>query len=278
MAHEIWIRLGVFAAVLAVMAAWEIGAPRRGRIVPRLRHWGSNLLLVAIDSVVVRLVIPAGAVGAALWAGVHGFGLLHMLDLPALPAVVLAVVVLDLAIYAQHVVFHAVPLLWRLHMVHHSDRDIDVSTGLRFHPGEILLSVLIKMGVVAAIGVPVAAVIAFEVILNGMALFNHGNVRLPLPLDRLLRLIVVTPDMHRVHHSAIRRETNSNFGFNLSLWDRLFGTYTAQPAAGHEGMTIGLDQFRDAPTADVRWMLGLPFRGSIGSYPILSRHPEAGNE
>ncbi|HXH73158.1 MAG TPA: sterol desaturase family protein [Mariprofundaceae bacterium] len=261
------IRLPIFLGILAVMALWEIAAPRRQLGQPKGGRWASNLLLVAIDSVLVRLLIPMGATGAALWAANHGIGLLHVVELPATVAIVLAVIVLDLVIYAQHVAFHAVPILWRLHMLHHSDRDIDASTALRFHPLEIILSMLIKIAVVILIGAPALAVLLFEVILNGMAMFNHGNVRLPAPVDRLLRLAVVTPDMHRVHHSVIRRETNSNFGFNLSLWDRLFGTYRPQPEAGHDGMTIGLDQFQQSPTANLKWMLGLPWRGELGQYP-----------
>lgn len=261
------LRLPAFLIILAVMAGWELLAPRRPLQQSKPQRWSSNLLLVAIDSVLVRLLIPIGATGAALWAESHGIGLLNTIALPAAVTIVFAVVVLDLAIYAQHVVFHAVPLLWRLHMLHHSDRDIDASTALRFHPLEIILSMLIKIAVVVAIGAPAVAVLLFEVILNGMAMFNHGNVRLPAPIDRLLRLLFVTPDMHRVHHSVIRRETNSNFGFNLSVWDRLFGTYRPQPEAGHEGMTIGLDQYLQSPTASLKWMLGLPWQGEVGQYP-----------
>jgi sterol desaturase/sphingolipid hydroxylase (fatty acid hydroxylase superfamily) len=277
MGHEAWIRFGAFAAVLAVMAAWETQAPRRILGMPRSRRWRGNLMLVAVDAVAVRLLIPAGAVGASLWAAARNVGLCHQLAWTGWPAVLLCVVLLDLAIYAQHLLFHAVPLLWRLHMVHHADRDIDVTTGLRFHPGEILLSMLIKMGVVAMLGAPVAAVITFEVVLNAMAMFNHGNVRLPQYLDKWLRRLLVTPDMHRVHHSVLREEANRNFGFNLSWWDRLFGTYRAQPAAGHVQMTIGLKQYQQAATDGLGWMLALPFRGSIGPYPILSR-PEARHE
>jgi len=277
MVHEAWIRFGVFAAVLAAMAAWETVSPRRIPGMGRGRRWPGNLLLVAVNTVAVRLLLPAGAVGAALWAGAHHVGLCHLLGWSGWSAVLACVVLLDLAIYAQHVLFHAVPLLWRLHMVHHADRDIDVTTGLRFHPGEILLSMLIKMAVVALLGAPVAAVVIFEVVLNAMAMFNHANARLPQVLDTRLRRLLVTPDMHRVHHSIVRDETNRNFGFNLSWWDRLFGTYRAQPAAGHVQMTIGLEQFQQAETYRLRWMLALPFRGSIGAYPILSR-PEAGSE
>ncbi|MDX8408310.1 MAG: sterol desaturase family protein, partial [Mariprofundaceae bacterium] len=219
------IRIAVFLAILLGMAAWEIFAPGRTRVQSKLKRWLGNISLVALDTLIVRLLLPAGAAGVALWCAAHHVGLLYLLQLPEWLTILIAVILLDLAIYVQHVVFHAVPLLWRLHMVHHADRDLDVSSGLRFHPLEILLSMLIKMGLIALLGAPLMAVIIFETILNGMAMFNHANIRLPLGIDRALRLLLVTPDMHRVHHSVIVRETNSNYGFNLSLWDRLFGTY-----------------------------------------------------
>ncbi len=268
------LRSVVFIVVISAMAVWELLACRRPLTLPRTGRWLGNLSLVALDTLLVRLLLPAGAVGASVWAADHGFGLLHVWQLPDAVTIVMAVVLLDLAIYLQHVMFHAVPVLWRLHMVHHADRDLDVSSGLRFHPLEILLSMLIKMGLVALLGAPLMAVIIFEIVLNGMAMFNHANVRLPLPLDRLLRLLVVTPDMHRVHHSVEVRETNSNFGFNLSIWDRLFGTYRARPAAGHADMCIGLMQFQQAPTWRLGWMLVLPFVGEIGQYPRRKRRRE----
>ena len=200
-----------------------------------------------------------------------------LLALPAWVGVVASVVLLDLAIYFQHVLFHAVPVLWRLHRMHHADLDFDVTTGLRFHPIEILLSMVIKLAVVAALGAPALAVLIFEVLLNATSMFNHGNVRIPAGLDRVLRWVVVTPDMHRVHHSILSRETNSNFGFNLPWWDRLFGTYRAQPAAGHEGMTIGIEQFRDPRELRLDRMLLQPFRGDAGRYP-LGRREQANNE
>jgi len=212
-----------------------------------------------------------GAVGMAILAEARGWGVFNNLSVPLWLAVVLSVVALDFAIYLQHVLFHAVPILWRLHMVHHADLDFDVTTGLRFHTVEILLSMGIKLGVVVLLGSPALAVLLFEVILNATSMFSHGNIRLPAWLDRLLRVFVVTPDMHRVHHSVISRETNSNFGFNLPWWDYLFGTYRAQPAAGHEGMTIGLSQFRDERVDRLHWMLALPFVGSLGKYPINRR-------
>ncbi|MDT8377182.1 MAG: sterol desaturase family protein [Mariprofundaceae bacterium] len=278
MNDEAWIRLCLFAGVLAIMAVWELLAPKR-RLKQGYRRWPGNLGIVAVDSVLVRLVFPAGAIGAALWATEHGWGLLNLVALPDGVAIIIAVVLLDLAIYLQHLLVHAVPLLWRLHMVHHADLDIDVTTGLRFHPFEILLSMAIKIGVVVLFGAPALAVLLFELILNAMAMFNHSNVRLPQTVDAVVRCLLVTPDMHRVHHSVIRRETNSNFGFNLSVWDRLFGTYTARPQLGHRNMLIGLEQFQDMPAHRLAWMLRLPFTGFMGQYPMMKfgRGPENGD-
>ncbi len=267
--HESLIRLACFGGVLLLMALWEVLAPRRRLTVGRPPRWCGNLGMVALDTLAVRGLVPLGAVGTALLTEERGWGLLHLVPLPEWLAVVLAMIALDLVIYLQHVLFHAVPTLWRLHMVHHADLDLDATTGVRFHPLEILLSLGIKMGAVALLGAPAVAVLAFEVLLNATSMFNHGNVRLPAWLDRALRLVVVTPDMHRVHHSVVPRETNSNFGFNLPWWDYLLGTYRAQPAAGHEGMTVGLEQFRDERVADrLHWMLALPFLGRLGGYPI----------
>lgn len=278
MQTEAIVRLSAFTGVLVTMAMWELLAPRRPLRDRKMLRWSSNLGIVVLDSLLVRLLIPLGTVGIAAWASEAQFGLLHLLPLPVWLAVTITVVLLDLAIYAQHVLFHALPLLWRMHMVHHADRDIDVSTGLRFHPLEILLSMLIKMGLVALLGAPVWGVILFEVILNAMAMFNHSNIRLPASLDAWLRRLVVTPDMHRVHHSVVRQETNSNYGFNLSLWDHLFGTYRAQPQAGHTGMRIGLAHYQHAPTGRLDWMLGLPFTGEVGQYPRLSHHENGAPE
>jgi sterol desaturase/sphingolipid hydroxylase (fatty acid hydroxylase superfamily) len=224
--------------------------------------------------VVVRIVFPTAAVGMALVAEARGFGLFNAFAVPAFLAVTLSVILLDLAIYLQHVLFHAVPVLWRLHRMHHADLEFDVTTGVRFHPLEILLSMIIKLCVVAAIGAPAAAVLLFEVLLNATSMFNHGNVRFPQRLDRVMRWIVVTPEMHRVHHSAVPRETNSNFGFNLPWWDRWFGTYLAQPSAGHEDMTIGIEQFREPRELRLDRMLAQPFRDDDGSYPIGRRNAE----
>jgi sterol desaturase/sphingolipid hydroxylase (fatty acid hydroxylase superfamily) len=267
------IRLVAFAGIFALMAAWEMLAPRRDRKLGRGTRWPSNIGIVVLDTVLVRLVFPATAVGLALVAEARGWGLLHALVLTAWASVVLAVAALDFAIYLQHVLFHAVPALWRLHRMHHADLDIDVTTGARFHPIEILLSMGIKLGVVAALGTPAVAVLAFEVLLNATSMFNHSNVRMPIWLDRALRWIVVTPDMHRVHHSIIARETNSNFGFNLPWWDRLFGTYRDQPAAGHETMTIGIEQFRDPAEQRLDRMLTQPFRDEDKTYALGRREP-----
>jgi len=261
MEHEAWIRLLAFAAIFAAMAYWEVRAPRRDPELGRATRWPANLGLLVIDGLLVRLLIPTAAVGIALLGEARGWGLLNNLDLPVWLAVILAVILLDLAIYLQHVLFHAVPAFWRLHRVHHSDMEFDLTTAVRFHPVEILLSMLIKMGLVAALGAPALAVMLFEVILNGMAMFNHGNVYLPWEWDNKLRRMIVTPDMHRVHHSVHRDETNSNFGFNLSVWDRLFGTYRDQPIDGHTGMRIGLNDYRNERELGFTGLLLQPFRG-----------------
>lgn len=257
--RESSIRLGCFVGILAVMAIWELFAPLRDGQGQKPRRWSSNLILAVVNASLSYLVLPIGAAGFAGFCQQLGWGLFNQLDVPAWAAILLSVVLLDLAIYAQHVVFHRVPLLWRLHKVHHSDRDMDSSTGLRFHSIEILLSLAVKLAVVFLLGAPALAVLIFEVVLNGTSMFNHGNVRLPAWLDQLLRLLVVTPDMHRVHHSVIVRETNSNFGFNLPWWDRLFGTYRAQPKLGHREMTIGLPQYRDERGDHVLFLMALPF-------------------
>ena len=271
LSHEPTIRLAAFLGIFAVMAAWELAAPKRRLATSKLSRWIANIGMVVLNTVVVRLVFAAAAVGVAQAAEASGWGLLNVIALPGWIEVAAAVVLLDFVIYLQHVVFHAVPGLWRLHMMHHSDMDIDVTTGARFHPVEILLSMVIKMTVVAALGPAPVAVVIFEVLLNATSMFNHANVRLPGAADRVLRWLVVTPDMHRVHHSVIARETNSNFGFNMPWWDRLFGTYRDQPAAGHQGMTIGLDQFRDPGRLSLPRLLLLPVHGEVGGYPLGRR-------
>ena len=273
MSEEATIRLACFLGIFAAIALWEVAAPRRARSASRLARWPSNIAIVALNTLLARIVVPIAAVGLAAIGKAEGWGLLNAASLPPLAKVAVAVVVLDLAIYLQHVMFHAVPALWRLHRMHHADLDFDVTTGARFHPIEILLSAGIKMIVVAALGPPAVAVLIFEVLLNATAMFNHGNVRIALGLDRALRWLVVTPDMHRVHHSIEVEETNSNFGFNLPWWDRMFGPFRDQPAAGHEAMTIGLDQFRDPGELRLDRMLTQPFRESVGRYPI-GRRPD----
>ena len=261
---EIAVRLLVAVAVFAIMAGWEVLAPRRMLSAGRAARWPSNLGIVVVDALVVRLVVPAAAVGASLYAAGHGIGLFHYLNLRLSVAALLGFFILDLVIYAQHVVFHHVPWLWRLHRMHHADLDIDVTTGFRFHPFEILISLGIKIAVVLAFGIPPVAVFVFEVALNATSLFNHSNVSMPAWLDRIVRLVLVTPDMHRVHHSIVRHETDSNFGFNLPWWDRLFGTYRREPQAGHDGMTIGLPVFRDGKELRLDRMLTQPFRQDGG--------------
>ncbi len=270
LAHEPMLRLGVFLGVLVAMAVWELAAPRRRQNIPRVIRWTNNLALVVVDTLVLRLSFPILAVGLALIAEEHGWGLFNALDVPLWLAVLVSILLLDLTIYLQHVIFHAVPALWRLHRMHHADLEIDVTTGLRFHPVEILLSMVIKLAAVAALGAPAVAVLIFEVLLNATAMFNHANIRLPAGVDRALRLFVVTPDMHRVHHSVIPAETNSNFGFNLPWWDRLLGTYRAQPKGGHEGMTIGIEQFRTPRDLWLDRMLVQPLRGTASGGALHS--------
>jgi sterol desaturase/sphingolipid hydroxylase (fatty acid hydroxylase superfamily) len=271
-AFETTIRLASFASIFVVMAVWEVLAPRRPLTVPKPARWFSNLGLVTLNVLLVRVVLPLSAFGTAIVAAKQNWGLLNQWAAPAWSKFIIAVVMLDLAVYLQHVLFHAVPALWRLHMVHHADLDFDVTTGLRFHTFEILISTFIKIGVVAALGPPVWGVLTFEALLNATSMFNHSNVRLPRWFDRAIRLVLVTPDMHRVHHSIERREANSNFGFNLPWWDLLLGTYRAQPAAGHDGMQIGLTHVREEQKVDrLPGMLSLPFLRGTGEYPIGGR-------
>ncbi|PCI45805.1 MAG: hypothetical protein COB49_09580 [Alphaproteobacteria bacterium] len=259
MENEVAIRLYFFFGVLCIVAIWEALRSKRVRHISRKIRWTRNLSLVFLNSLVVRLIVPFTAVGVAIYADQHQIGLLNYLSLPTPLAVITAVLLLDLVIYGQHVVFHYVPWLWRLHKVHHIDQEIDVTTGLRFHPVEILLSSLIKAAAVLLLGVPAVAVVIFEILLNATAMFNHGNISLPISFDKILRLFIVTPDMHRVHHSVIPHETNSNFGFNMPWWDRLFGTYQPQPAQGHTKMDIGLKDYRNADKTGLWTLLTLPF-------------------
>jgi len=262
------IRLGFFFGVLIIMAIWELLWPRRVLTMSKLSRWLSNLGIVLLDNVLIRILFPVLVIGLAAMGQENKWGLLNNIQLPYWLSVGLGVLALDLVVYLQHLMFHAVPVIWRLHMMHHADLDIDVTTGLRFHPLEIIISMFIKLSTVAALGPSVLTVLIFEVTLNATAMFNHSNVKMPFHVDRLLRLLVVTPDMHRVHHSVTIRETNSNFGFNFPWWDRMFGTYRAQPVAGHEGMTIGLSQFRDPKRNNLFRMLILPFVGDPGAYSI----------
>ena len=262
MANEALIRLVVFVGLLGLFAGLEAMAPRRARRQPRAGRWFTNLALVVIDTLALRalaLAVPFLAVGAAVDAWTQGWGLFNRLDWPVLWEMVASLLILDFAIWAQHLITHKVPLFWRFHRVHHADRDLDVTTGLRFHPVEILASMGVKIGLVYVLGPQAVAVVLFEIILNGTALFNHANLRLPLALDRALRLVLVTPDMHRVHHSVHRVEHDSNYGFALSVWDRIFRTYRAQPDAGHDGMVVGLE-WQDERPAKLGWSLWLPFR------------------
>lgn len=269
--HEAIIRMAFFAGIFLVLALVELIVPRRALTTSKKTRWFGNIGIVFIDSLVLRLVAPAGAVGISVWIQSQGWGIFHVTEWPFWLEVLLTVMALDFIVYMQHVMFHAVPILWRLHMVHHTDLDFDLTTGVRFHPMEILISLGIKAGAILILGAPPLAVILFEILLNGTSMFNHGNMVIPLGIDRALRLLVVTPDMHRVHHSVFPFETNSNFGFSLPWWDRLCGTYRPQPRNGHEQMTIGLNPFRDASRLTLPWLLMLPFVGKIGTYAIGRR-------
>ncbi len=266
------IRLGVFFGIFATMAVWELLAPRRALQQRKSMRWTNNLALTVLNGVLLRVIFPVAAIGVAGFAAERGMGVLNLVDVPYLWAIVLSVLALDLAIYLQHLMFHAVPIFWRLHRVHHADLDFDVTTGARFHPVEIVLSMLIKFAVILVLGPPAMAVLLFEILLNATSMFNHGNVRLPASIDQVLRLLVVTPDMHRVHHSVNPRETNSNFGFNLPWWDRLMGTYRAQPEAGHVAMTIGVEQFRAPRELWLDRMLLQPLRADAGGYALGRSH------
>ena len=272
MTNEVIIRIGFFFGIFIIMALWELVAPRRELTVSKVVRWANNLGLIIFNSFVLRLLFPLAAVGVAIFATEQGWGLLNYYTIGTSLAVIVSVVVMDFCIYIQHVMVHAIPVLWRLHRVHHADLDYDVTTGARFHTLEIILSMGIKFAVILLLGPPVVAVIIFEIMLNATAMFNHSNVRIPERIDNILRLLVVTPDMHRVHHSIEDDEANSNFGFSLPWWDRLFGTYRDQPRGGHTGMTIGIRSYRD--TKHCSWLSGLlimPFIGKISDYAINRR-------
>ncbi len=270
LAHEPTLRLAAFLGMLGLMALWELAAPCRRNDLPRLLRWSNNLALVVIDSLVLRIGFPVLATGLAVLAADQGWGLFNWLALPGWLGFMLGFLLLDLAIYAQHATFHAVPWLWRLHRMHHADQDFDLTTGLRFHPGEIVVSMAVKLALVLLLGVPAVVVLLFEVMLNATAIFNHANVRLPGAVDRVLRLIVVTPDMHRIHHSVNPMETHSNFGFNLPWWDWLFHTYRAHPLLGHRNMTIGLPIFRTRRDQWLDRMLLQPFISPAAVSPPLA--------
>ncbi len=262
MENEALIRFGIFAGLFALFATLEALAPRRRRTQSRVSRWLTNWGITVLNTLLLRLMafaLPLLAVGAAMDAGTNGWGLFNRIDLGVLPETLMAILFFDFAIWAQHLITHKVPVLWRLHRVHHADRDFDVTTAIRFHPIEIALSMLLKIGLVYLVGPSALAIILFEIILNGTAMFNHANLRLPTKLDAALRLVLVTPDMHRVHHSVSRAEHDSNYGFALSIWDRLFRTYVAQPKEGHQDMTIGLEWQDDRPSK-LGWSLLLPFR------------------
>lgn len=268
MSHEPLIRLTSFLSIFLLMAVWEVAAPRRALTTSKPKRWFANIAIVVLNTIVARLLFSTTAIAAAVIVGQKGWGLLNLLAWPPWLLSITALVTLDLILYLQHVMFHALPFFWRFHMMHHADLDVDVTTGARFHPVEIVFSMLIKLAAVVLIGPPPAAVLAFEVVLNATSMFNHGNVRMPEPLDRFLRWVIVTPDMHRIHHSVIRQETNSNFGFNLPWWDRWLGTYRPDPEKGQTGITLGLDQFRNPQHLTLLWMLALPLIGQTGGYPL----------
>lgn len=270
MSSEPWLRICAFGTVFLVMALWELKAPFRAHSLGRTRRWPGNIGVVVVGTLAVRLLLPLGAVGIATMAESGGWGLLNVWKPPGWLAIVIAVLVLDLAIYLQHVMFHALPALWRLHRMHHADLELDLTTGARFHAIEIVLSMVIKMAVVAALGAPPVAVLVFEILLNTTSMFNHANVRLPAWAEPIVRKVLVTPDMHRVHHSVEPRETNSNFGFNLAIWDRLFGTYVPEPALGQHGLVIGVKEIRDPTEQRLDRMLTQPFRGA-SSYALGRR-------
>jgi sterol desaturase/sphingolipid hydroxylase (fatty acid hydroxylase superfamily) len=266
---EAQIRLGFFLGVLVIIASWEAFWPRRKRLFSRVERWPSNIGIVVLNTLVLRILFPFAAVGVAEYASANQLGVLNQYNFGITLEILVAILVMDAAIYFQHVMFHAVPVFWRLHRVHHADPDFDVTTGARFHPVEIILSMLIKFAVIIFLGPAAVAVIIFEILLNATAMFNHGNISIPVNLDKYLRLLVVTPDMHRVHHSVEINETNSNFGFNLPWWDRIFGTYRAQPQAGHDNMTIGLTTFTEKnEITKLSGMLLIPFRKEAHIYPL----------
>jgi len=271
MNSQLLIRMAGFLGVLTLMALWEVGAPRRSFSMPRGPRWFVNITVVVLDSVIVRLLFAAGTVGMAMVAIERNWGLLNQLSWPSWLNILLTVIALDFVLYLQHVMFHAIPLFWRFHMMHHADLDCDVTTGVRFHPVEVVLSMVIKLGAVLLFGAAPVGVLVFEIVLNATSMFNHSNIWMPVVVDRALRWMIVTPDMHRIHHSVLPQETNSNFGFNLPWWDRLLGTYREDPLRSHTIMSLGLEQYRDPRGLTLRHILALPFVGAPGRYPLARK-------
>lgn len=267
-------RIGIFLGVLLIMMLWEMKRPRRSLRANRYLRWRGNLFLVAANNLLIQVCLPMGLAGLAQLTQENGWGLFNWLSAKPVVAGIFSFFLLDLAVYFQHILFHHVPILWKLHRVHHADLDIDVTTGVRFHPIEIVISSILKAVVIFLLGAPALSVILFEVVLNATAMFNHGNVMIDPRKDKFLRYLLVTPDMHRVHHSIILSETNSNFGFNFPWWDVLFGTYKSQPEAGHEGMTIGLPNAQCSRAVDLPIMLGMPFIKSSELCPKENRNQD----
>lgn len=270
--YESYIRLGSFLGLFTLLTIWEISSPKRELLQLRSFRWFSNIGLIVISSVVVRFILPTAAVGVAFYAEQEQLGFLNHFEMPFLIQCILAFILMDLAIYFQHVMFHALPIFWRFHRVHHSDLDCDITTGLRFHPFEIIISILFKFVIIISIGAPVITVVVFEIILNAASMFTHSNIKIPRSIEAIIRWIFVTPDMHRIHHSINENETNSNFGFFISTWDRFFGTYIKEPSKGHENMKIGLQSFREPKWQNLRWLIYLPFVSKIEDYAINKRN------
>ncbi|MEO0635419.1 MAG: sterol desaturase family protein [Pseudomonadota bacterium] len=258
--YEPIIRSSVFLGLFLTLAATELFAPRSEHVEAKGARWFTNWSIFIIDILVLRLAFKTAAVGIAVWASVNGYGLFNAVGWPLWLEGLIVFLILDFAVWASHVASHKIPIFWRIHRMHHADTNIDVTTALRFHPIEIMLSMLFKVAVIIALGAPAVAVIIFEIVLNGMAMFNHSNIKLPLGVDRFLRWLVVTPDMHRIHHSSEQPETDSNYGFNLAIWDRIFATYTQEPKLGHDGIEIGLKEYQDKRPTQLPWSLSLPFR------------------
>ncbi len=272
--YESYIRLSSFIGLYALLTLWEISSPKRKLEHARRLRWVSNFGLIIISSILIRFIFPTAAVGISLLVEQNHWGLLYYFELPYIIHFIAAFVLMDLSLYFQHVMFHALPLFWRFHRVHHTDLDFDITTGLRFHPFEMVISILIKFMTITALGVPVLAVVIFEIILNAASMFSHSNIKIHSAIEQMTRWFIVTPDMHRIHHSVSENETNSNFGFFISVWDRLFGTYTKEPKEGHTGMQIGLNNFREPKWQDIRWLIYLPFVSNIKDYAINKRRME----